>query len=181
LKQEINENHQEEISEKKSYKPSYVYLWISFVVIIFDQITKYLIRSNLDYGEIIKVTQKFLWITYIRNTGAAFSLSFGDAGLNKIIFIIVSSIASAMLFFLIKKSQTKIETIAFSLILGGAIGNLIDRIFLGSVTDFIWCDFPDWIMQRWPVFNIADSSIVVAITILVIYTLFLEKKKVEDK
>ena len=180
MTQEINEIQPVEILKEKP-KNNYVFLWISTIIIILDQITKYIIRTNLDYGEIIRVTKKFFWITYVRNTGAAFSFSFGDAVLNKIIFIVISSLASVMLVILIKKSNAKIETIAYSLILGGAIGNLIDRIFLGSVTDFLWCDFPDWIMHRWPVFNIADSSIVVAIVILVFYTLFLEKKNVEDK
>ena len=65
------------------------------------------------------------------------------------------------------------------MILGGAIGNLTDRIIFGSVTDFIWCDFPDFIMQRWPIFNIADSSIVIAMILLFISTIFL--KNVEAK
>ncbi len=63
------------------------------------------------------------------------------------------------------------------MILGGAFGNLIDRIFFGGVTDFIWWDFPDFIMERWPVFNIADSSIVVAICLLVVYYLFFREEK----
>ena len=178
MNQVLNKIQTEKSSAGKS---NFVFLWISIVVIFLDQLTKHLIRANLDYGEIIKITEKLFWLTYIRNTGAAFSFSFGDAALNKIIFIVVSSLASVLLIVLIKKSKSKLETIAYSLILGGALGNLIDRIFLGSVTDFLWCDFPDWIMHRWPVFNLADSSIVVAIVILVLYTLFWEKKKVEDQ
>ena len=58
---------------------------------------------------------------------------------------------------------------------------MIDRIILGKVTDFLWLDFPDVIMDRWPVFNIADSSIVVAIAIMAVYILFFNKKTEEDK
>lgn len=158
-----------------------IYLWISLGVIVFDQLTKYLIRSNLEYGEILRITRKLIWITNIKNTGAAFSFSFGSVGLNRIIFISVSILASIMLIYLIRKTSSKMELISYSLILGGAVGNLIDRIVFGGVTDFIWCDFPDFIMRRWPVFNIADSSIVVAITIMIIYTLFFGKQPVEDE
>lgn len=178
MNREINEI---KLGEGSAGKSNFVFLWISTLVILLDQLTKYLIRANLGYGETIYVTKKLFWLTYVRNTGAAFSFSFGDDALNKIVFIVVSSLASVFLLILIKKTKSKTELIAYTLILGGAMGNLIDRIFLGSVTDFLWCDFPDWIMHRWPVFNIADSSIVVAIVILVLYTLFWEKKKVEDQ
>lgn len=159
----------------------YVYLWITLLVIIIDQCSKLLVRNLLELGEIIKITPKILWITYVQNTGAAFSLSFGTASFNKIIFIILSLLAIILIFYFLFKANSKIEKISFALILGGAMGNLIDRIILGSVTDFIWCDFPDAIMTRWPVFNIADSSIVIAITIMVAYTIFHRDKAVEER
>jgi len=162
-------------------RSNFLYLIISIVIITLDQITKYMIRANLEYGEILRITPKFIWITYVKNTGAAFSFSFGSVELNKVIFISVSIIASIMLVYLIKKTTSKLELISYSLILGGAVGNLIDRIFIGGVTDFIWCDFPDFIMRRWPVFNVADSSIVVAITLMIIFTLFFNKQPSEDK
>jgi signal peptidase II len=159
----------------------YAYLWITLVVIITDQFSKLFVRHLLELGEIIKITPKIIWITYVQNTGAAFSLSFGTPGLNKIVFIIVSLLAIFLIFYLLSKTSSKIKKISFALILGGAVGNLIDRIALGSVTDFIWCDFPDAIMTRWPVFNIADSSIVIAITIMVGYTIFHKDKVMEEK
>ncbi|MBC8416232.1 MAG: signal peptidase II [Candidatus Cloacimonetes bacterium] len=159
----------------------YAYLWITLIVIIIDQLSKLLIRNLLELGEIIKITPKIIWITYVQNTGAAFSLSFGTPGLNKIVFIILSLLAIFLIFYLLSKTSSKIEKISFALILGGAVGNLIDRIALGKVTDFVWCDFPDVIMTRWPVFNIADSSIVIAIAIIVAYTIFHRDKAVEEK
>ncbi|MCF7814774.1 MAG: signal peptidase II [Candidatus Cloacimonetes bacterium] len=153
------------------------FFWISFFIIFLDQLTKYLVRANISYGDIIKLTPKFFWLTHVRNTGAAFSFSFGSAELNRIIFLIVSSLASLLLVYLILSSRNKVDTIAYSLILGGAVGNLIDRIIYGYVTDFIWTDFPDFIMNRWPVFNIADSSIVVAICLLIIFSVFSNKAK----
>ena len=159
----------------------YRYFLISLTVIFLDQISKNIIRNTLEIGQVLKITNKFFWITNVQNTGAAFSLSLSNPVVNKFFFIIISILAIIFLIILIIKSRSKIEKIVFALILGGASGNLIDRIILGSVTDFLWCDFPDVIMERWPVFNLADSSIVIAITILIFYTVFFSKKSVEDK
>ncbi len=151
---------------------------------LLDQASKFIIRNYVDFGSsnFIRVTDKFFWLTHVQNKGAAFSLSLGSDLVNRIVFIAISVIATILLVRLILTSSSKLETLAFSLILGGALGNLIDRIFLGSVTDFIWWDFPDIIMHRWPVFNIADSAIVIAITIMVIAILFFNSNKsLEEK
>jgi len=157
------------------------FVWISLLVILLDQISKFIIRSNLELGEILKVTKKLFWITYVQNTGAAFSLSLGSDNVNRIFFICFTLIATIFIFYIFWKSKSRIEKISFSLILGGAIGNLIDRITIGSVTDFLWCDFPDFLMHRWPVFNVADSSIVIALSIMIVYHIFFEKKHLEEK
>ncbi len=156
------------------------YLWVSVLVIFLDQISKIVIRKFIVLHETIKITPKFFWLTHVENEGAAFSLSFGNPIINRIIFIIVSIIAVILILRLKAKTTLKIEHIIYTLILGGAIGNLIDRVIFGSVTDFIWWDFPDFIMPRWPVFNIADSSIVIAISLIVITSVF-HKKNLEDK
>ncbi|MCD4817600.1 MAG: signal peptidase II [Candidatus Cloacimonetes bacterium] len=151
------------------------------MVIVLDQVSKYMIRSNLEIGEILKITKNFFWVTYVQNTGAAFSLSLGSDTVNRIFFIAFTIIATIIIFYIFLKAKNIIEKISFALILGGAIGNLIDRIIIGSVTDFLWCDFPDFLMHRWPVFNIADSSIVIALTLMIIYFIFFEKKHLEEK
>ncbi|HHE37113.1 MAG TPA: signal peptidase II [Candidatus Cloacimonetes bacterium] len=156
------------------------YIWITILVILLDQISKLLIRNYLDVGKIIEVTKKIFWLHHVENTGAAFSISLGNDVVNRIIFICVSIIAIVLLIYLNSKSKSKIEKIAFALILGGAIGNLIDRIIFGKVTDFLSCDFPDIFMERWPVFNIADSSIVIAITIMIVHSVFFTRKTVEE-
>lgn len=157
------------------------YLWISVIVILLDQVSKFIIKSYLEVGEVLKVTPKFFWLTHVQNSGAAFSISFGSFLINRVVFIIVSVVAVLLLIYLNIRSKSKIEKFAFALILGGAIGNLIDRILYGRVTDFLDCDFPDFIMRRWPVFNIADSSIVIAIVILIFFSFFIQHKKSEDK
>jgi len=161
-----------------------VYFSITFLILILDQASKFIIRNYVDFGpsNYIKITKKFFWLTHVQNEGAAFSLSLGSDLVNRIVFVIISLLASGLLVRLILTSKSKVETLSFSLILGGALGNLIDRIFLGSVTDFIWWDFPDFIMHRWPVFNIADSAIVVAITIMIVFYLFFGgTKSLEEK
>lgn len=156
-------------------KKSGCYL-LSLIILIADQITKYLIRLNFAEGETVKLTKKFIWFTYVENTGAAFSFSLGNPILNRILFSFITFIAVILVFFLLKKAHHKLEKTGFSLVLAGAAGNLIDRVMKGSVTDFIDCDFPDFIMNRWPIFNIADSSLVIAIFLLSIYYLFLDQK-----
>ena len=156
------------------------FYWVSLIVIILDQVSKYVVKSSIEPGQIIKLSPKLIWLTSIQNTGAAFSFSFGDPLINRILFIIISFIAVTFIIYLSIKSKNRLEILSFALILGGALGNLIDRIFIGSVTDFIWCDFPDIIMTRWPVFNIADSSIVIAIILMIASTLF-QKEKHEEK
>ncbi len=156
------------------------YYWVSLIIIIFDQVSKYVVRNSIEPGQIIKLTPKMFWLTSVQNTGAAFSFSFGNPSLNQILFIIISIIAIIFIVYLSAQSKSKLEIFSFALILGGAIGNLIDRIWMGSVTDFIWCDFPDVIMTRWPVFNIADSSIVIAIVLMIVVTIF-HKQTHEEK
>ena len=156
------------------------FYWVSLIVIILDQTSKYAVRILLEPGQIIKLSPKLIWFTLVQNTGAAFSFSFGNPLLNRILFIIISFIAITFIIYLSIKSKNRLELLSFALILGGALGNLVDRILLGSVTDFIWCDFPDIIMIRWPVFNIADSSIVIAIVLMIASTLF-QKEKHEEK
>lgn len=157
-------------------KKPYNYLIISLIIIFLDQITKIAVRHFMVLGQSISVIGDLFRITYVQNPGAAFSLSFGSEATNRILFSIISFIMIFVIVILFKKSVTKWEKIAYSLIIGGAFGNLIDRILLGSVTDFLDSDFPDFIMERWPVFNIADSAIVVAVILLFVYTIFFEKR-----
>lgn len=97
-----------------------------------------------------------------------------------IVFIIASIIASGIIFFLFIKNDNSIARFSFTLILSGAVGNLIDRIFFGKVTDFLDVDFfnislGNWHIERWYVFNIADSCIVIGVILLIIYYLFVEQ------
>ncbi len=157
----------------------YKYYLTAVMIIVLDQLSKLYIRSHLSPGDTIFLTPKLIWITYVRNAGASFSISLGASNLNRIMFSLVTIIASIVLVIIIQRSSKRTEMTGFSLILGGALGNLIDRLWLGRVTDFINCDFPDIFMERWPVFNLADSSIVIGVSLLVLYYLIFEKRNSE--
>lgn len=167
------------ISILKRFVKLLPFYWVSLIVIILDQISKYVVRNSIEPGEIIKLSPKLIWLTLVQNTGAAFSFSFGNPLLNRILFIIISTLAIILIIYMSIKSKNRMEILSFALIIGGAIGNLIDRILMGSVTDFIWCDFPDVIMTRWPIFNLADSSIVIAIFLMIVSMLFNKEKHKE--
>ncbi|UCH80642.1 MAG: signal peptidase II [Nitrospiraceae bacterium] len=129
---------------------------ITILVIILDVITKVIIVNKVAPHDIIRVLP-FMNIVHIENKGAAFGL-FADLG--NVFFVIISVIAILFILYYLKSVQRKTEITALSLVLGGAIGNLIDRIRIGKVTDFIDIYVNTW---HWPSFNIADSALTVGI------------------
>jgi len=141
------------------------YLWISLIVIIADQATKWLANTQLEYHQAVSVMPYVEWfLSY--NKGAAFSFLADAGGWQRWFFMLIAIVISFVLFFWIKKLETheKATAIALALILGGAIGNVIDRVILGYVIDFIQV----WLgSYPWPAFNIADSAIFVGAIILI--------------
>lgn len=151
-------------------KPLYLTLFGAGTVIL-DQITKILIQRNFELHESVVILDGFFSFTYILNPGAAFGF-FADqsATFRAIFFLTVSAIALTMLiiFFRQTPEDDRLGLMAISLLFGGAIGNLIDRIRLGEVVDFL-----DVYVGRyhWPAFNVADSAITVGISLLMIHLL----------
>lgn len=131
-------------------------LTTTFSVVIVDRVTKLFFSEQLSYGESLPIIRNVLHMTLVHNTGIAFGF-FKDQG---IVFIVIPVIAIFLLVFNLyyyrqnNEALSRVYIGAFSLILGGAIGNLIDRMVYGYVIDFI--DF-----RVWPVFNIADSAITI--------------------
>ncbi len=138
---------------------------ISILVIILDVITKAIIVNKVAHHEIINVLP-FINIVHIENRGAAFGLF---AGLGNVFFIIVSIIAILFILYYLKTVQKRMEIISLSLVLGGAVGNLIDRIRAGEVTDFIDFYVNNW---HWPSFNVADSALTVGIILFLWANIF---------
>ncbi len=141
-------------------------LTISSLVAILDQITKALVHGGLALYQSIEIVPDFVHLTYLRNTGAAFGfLAGGRSSLRMAFFIIVSAVAIGCIFYILKnlRPDQKTFTASLSLVLGGAIGNLIDRIRMGEVIDFIDLH---WYEVHWPAFNVADSAITVGVILL---------------
>ena len=158
-------------------KHPFRFLIITAIIIVLDQVTKILVRHYMSDMS-ISVIGDFFKLTHVQNPGGAFSLSFGSGVINKIVFTIAPIIMTFVILIMLRFAKSRYEKISFSLILGGAVGNLIDRLVLGSVTDFFDVEFFNIFgLERWPVFNIADSSIVVSVVILLFYTIFIEGRK----
>jgi len=141
------------------------WLGISVLVIGLDQFTKYLSTLHLALVNSIPVFPGFD-LTLRHNTGAAFNLLAGASGWQRWFFIGLALVVGVVIYIWLSKlsPKEKQEGLALSLILGGAIGNLIDRIVNGQVTDFILLYYKEW---QWPVFNLADTAICIGVLLLV--------------
>jgi signal peptidase II len=139
------------------------------IVLVLDLATKIAIDANLSYADKIPVIPGFFYLTHVRNTGAAFGL-FSDAPqvYRMIFFISVSLIAMGIIIAFYRKLSPgdRLAALSLGLILGGAVGNLIDRIFRQEVVDFL--HFRLWRGYSWPDFNVADSAIVVGVGLLML-------------
>jgi signal peptidase II len=164
---------------------------VSPLVILLDQLTKWLIVSYLPLYNSIPVIPGFFDIVHVRNTGAAFGVfASSDAGFREPFFYIVAVIAITVLVSILRKltPQDKLMSWVVALVAGGLVGNLIDRLRFGNVVDFLsfhWRDaVADWnfwghaihFRWEWPSFNVADSAITIAMLLLVVQMLFSEKK-----
>lgn len=139
------------------------YFLVSLSIFTLDQFTKYLIKSNVSPYEIIRVLP-FFNIVYVENIGSAFGMF---KSLGNFFFIIIAALA--MVFVTVLTIKDKDNRLAFSLILGGAAGNLTDRIIHGYVIDFLDVHIGK---HHWPAFNVADSALTVGIFLLMIKMVF---------
>ncbi len=158
-------------------KKKYIFFSVSALIVLADQVSKKFFEKfllSLDTGSINVIGDELVRFTLAYNTGIAFSIKLGS----RYFLSTISLLASIFIIYLIIKIdlKKKLELWAFTFILGGAIGNLIDRAVYGKVIDFIDCDFPDFIMTRWPIFNIADSFVTIGMVFLAVQYLFFEKK-----
>jgi signal peptidase II len=144
------------------------------VVLLADQASKAAIASALDVGERVSVIGDLVVLWHVRNEGAAFSLFQGG----QVFFLIVTVLAFAMLIYFQRafRGRGVALYVVLGLILGGTLGNLLDRVRLGYVTDFISVGIGD---LRWPTWNVADASIVVGILALVAYLMLLDPRRGE--
>lgn len=149
-----------------------ILLIIFLLVLLADQYSKLLVQQDMIIGQSIPIIQRIFHFTYVQNTGGAFGILRGRTNL----FIVVSIMVILFIVYFMLKEEKKdtFIKIVFSGVLGGAISNLIDRMRLGYVVDFI--DF-----QVWPVFNIADSAISVGLVLLLLRLFFRKEKPLVSK
>lgn len=140
------------------------YLALSGAVVALDQLTKYLIEQHLAVFESVNVLP-VLEITRLHNTGAAFSFLAEEAGWQRWLFTVLAVIVSLILALWLRRIEpgARVLATAVALILGGAIGNVIDRVRLGHVIDFIYAH---WDRHYFPAFNVADSAICIGAALL---------------
>ena len=139
-------------------------LAIATIILLLDQLSKWSALSNLQLGIPEAVLPFMNWLLLL-NPGAAFSFLAQGSGWQRWFFTIVGLVACVYIVWLLRKSQNdKILCVALSLILGGALGNVLDRIMYGAVVDFIDFHYANW---HWPAFNIADSAICIGAALII--------------
>ncbi len=152
------------------------WLWVSVAVVVLDQFSKVLVDSALELYESVAVIP-FLAIRKIYNSGAAFSFLSDAGGWQRWFFIALASLVVIVLtiwLYRLQKNQLRMA-LALALVLGGAAGNLVDRVLYGYVIDFIDVYYASW---HWPTFNVADSAITVGAALL-LFDAFTSHKKDE--
>jgi signal peptidase II len=151
------------------------YYLLSSLVFLSDQFTKIQVINHIGDEQYIKINS-YLFLVHFKNEGAAFSFLSDAGGWQRYFLSIVAAIASLFIIFMIKKNKKNIYlALGLSLILGGAVGNLYDRLSLGHVTDFLYFHFNDY---YWPAFNIADAAITIGAAIIIYDSIFKNKKAV---
>ena len=140
------------------------WLWLSALAIVLDQLSKFALGEHLRaYVDVVAVTGYFN-LVHIHNPGAAFSLLANQPGWQRFFFLGIALVACVVIFFLLRRASRPRYAIALALILGGALGNVIDRLLYGYVIDFLDFHLGAW---HWPAFNVADSAITLGASLLV--------------
>jgi signal peptidase II len=153
-----------------------LWMFIAIAVVVLDQATKWAIIEWVPLYDTVPINS-FMNLTHQQNTGAAFSFLAGAGGWQRWFFVVLASVVSIVLIvwlWRIRKENLLILSGGLTLVLGGAVGNLIDRARLGYVTDFIQVWFGSW---AFPSFNVADSAISVGAALLIIDALFLSGRQ----
>ncbi len=159
------------------------WLWLTLLCLVLDQITKQWVAGSFDLYESVNILPIFS-LTYVHNLGAAFSFLADQGGWQRWFFTAIAAIASIVFIVWLAKTpkSQRLLSIAFALMLSGALGNLIDRVLFGYVIDFL--DF-HWSGNHFPAFNVADSMIFIGAALMILESFISEQnateKETEDK
>ncbi|WP_069366690.1 signal peptidase II [Salisediminibacterium beveridgei] len=148
------------------------YYLIAILVIALDQITKYIVVRQMDQGQSIELISGFLYLTSHRNAGAAFGILQGQMWLFYIATVVVAGVIIYMI--ITQTKDSRFFGISLGLVLGGAIGNFIDRLLEGEVVDFIDVFI---FTYNFPIFNVADMALVIGVGLMMIYFIIEEKRQ----
>lgn len=153
------------VDRESTWRIAIPWVALALVVVALDQVTKLLIEQQFDYGDVLPITSFFnLVLTY--NKGAAFSFLAAASGWQKYLLAAIGIGASIFIVFLLARhGAQRLFALALALILGGAVGNVIDRLAYGHVIDFLDFHLAGW---HWPAFNVADSAIVCGAALLIL-------------
>lgn len=139
------------------------------MVLALDLVSKYLAQVHLDNTAAVSIIPNFFELTYVVNTGAAWSILEGQ----RLFFIVLSAIVTVVLIYFIYKEKEQLMSVALSLMLAGTLGNFYDRIFHGYVRDMLSFNFFGY---QYPIFNIADSALVIGVTLIIIDMVLKERR-----
>lgn len=149
-------------------------LWLSGLVVVLDQVTKLWIMATFEEYEVLVIWPVFN-LTLVYNTGAAFSFLSDAGGWQRGFFIAIGVVVSVVMVIWLSRlhAHERLTGYGLALVLGGAVGNVIDRIWLGKVVDFLQWHWEQW---YWPSFNLADSAITLGVILLLLDGLLLARK-----
>ena len=176
----MNEEESVETGKKNSVTPFAIWSTVSALVIVLDQLTKWAVLKWVPLYSQIPVNS-FINITHQENRGAAFSFLANEAGWQRWFFSVLAIAVSGYIIvwlWNLRDSGKLVLSAGLALVLGGAVGNVIDRIRLGHVIDYIQVMFGTW---PFPSFNVADSAITVGAALLIIDTLFLQRDSAQPQ
>ncbi|MEW6750211.1 MAG: signal peptidase II [Candidatus Latescibacterota bacterium] len=151
-------------------------LWVVPASLIVDQVTKLVVMQTMMRNQSISVLGDVFRLTYIHNSGAAFGLNLGSPALHTLVSIV--ALAALAWLFRTSPAENRVMRVSLCLILGGALGNIVDRLRLSEVVDFL--DFGIGTL-RWPVFNVADSCVTVGIVLLALSYSRQDRKQAEAR
>ncbi len=148
------------------------WLWLALAVIVLDQLSKHAVQAALQPGE-ARPWLPFFSLVLTFNSGAAFSFLAGESGWQRWLFTLVAVVAGVVLVLLLRRGGSTLYLAGLALILGGAMGNLYDRVVLGHVVDFLLFH---WRGRAFPAFNVADSAITVGAAALILDSLRMRRE-----
>jgi signal peptidase II len=147
-----------------------VWLGLSALIVLLDQITKQVILHTIAFSQTVEVLPPVFSLVLTYNPGAAFSFLAWASGWQRYFFMVIALAASILIVYMMKRhARDRLLCFALALVLGGAVGNLIDRAIYGAVVDFLLFRWPGGprLLDPWPAFNLADSSITIGAALLI--------------